>query len=95
MFIYDCFNIFFGLSYVCSFFLLAHGKDSGVRTCGRLNTPPAFEGMEKAAVFWGVDIGIPFFGVTYRRKLVCFGLCKDKLDFFLLGILLRRVVVNY
>ena len=75
-------TIFFGLSYVCSFFLLALGKDSGVRTCSRLNTPPAFKGVEKAAVFWGVDIGIPFLGVTYRGKLLRFGLCKDRLDFF-------------
>ena len=62
----------------------------------RLNTPPAFEGMEKAVVFLGVDIGIPFLGVTYRGKLLRFGLCKERLDFFLLDILLRRgVVVNY
>ena len=92
MFIYDCFNNFLWVSYVS---LFALGKDSGVRTCSRLNTPPAFEGVEKAAFFLGVDIGISFFGVTYRGKLLRFGLCKERLDFFLLGILLRGVVVYY
>ena len=85
-------TIFFGLSYKCSFFfLLTLGKDSGVRACSRLNTPPAFEGVEKAAVFLGIDIGIPFLGVTYRGKLLRFGLCKDRLDLFLFGILLREL----
>ena len=48
----------------------------------RLNTPPAFEGVGKAVVFLGVGIGIPFLGVTYRGKLLRFGLCKERLDFF-------------
>ena len=67
---------------MCSFSLLALGKDSGVRTFSRLNTPPAFEGVEKAAVFLGVGIGIPFLGVTYRGKLLRFGLCKERLIIF-------------
>ena len=53
------------------FFLSALGKDSGVRNL--LNTRPDLEGMEKAAVFWGVDTIILFFGVTNRgRFFLCF-----------------------
>ena len=95
MLIYDCFKNFLWVSYVCSNSLLALGKYSGVRTCSRLNTQPAFEGVEKSAVFLGVDNGIPFLDVTYRGKLLRFVLCKKRLDFFLLGILLRGVAVNY
>ena len=68
---------------MCSFFLLALGKDADVRICSRLNIRPAFEGVEKAAVFLEVDIGISFFGVTYRGKLLRFGLCRERLDFSL------------
>ena len=67
------------------FFMSALGKDSGVRNL--LNTPPDLEGVEKAAVFWGVDTIILFFGVTNRgRFFLCFVLFKERLDFFLLGI---------
>ena len=81
MFIYDCFNNFLWVSYVCSFSLLALGKDSGVRTCSLLNIPLAFKGVEKAAVFLGVDIGIPFLGVTYRGKLLALACARRGLIF--------------
>ena len=52
------------------FFLIALGKDSGVSNL--LNTRPAFVGVEKAAVFWGVNILISFLGVTKRGKCLRF-----------------------
>ena len=69
------------------FFLSALGKDAGVRNL--LNTRPDLEGVEKAAVFWGVDTIILFFGVTNRgRFFLCFVLFKERLDFFSLRHLL-------
>ena len=53
------------------FFLIALGKDSGVSSL--LNTRPAFVGVEKAAVFFGVNILIPFLGVTKQGKRLRFG----------------------
>ena len=52
--------------HIYAFFLPALDKDSGVRNL--LNARPNLEGVEKAAVFWGVDTIILFFGVTNRGR---------------------------
>ena len=51
-----------------------------------LNTRPAFVDVEKAAVFFWVNILIPFLGVTKRGKRLRFGFFNQRLDFFRLGI---------
>ena len=67
--------------YICIFSCQPLIKTLGVRNL--LNTRPDLEGVEKAAVFWGVDTIIIFFGVTNRgRFFLCFVLFKERLDFF-------------